>query len=153
MTERIPFPDHAWPLMKRALEHIAGHPESFYMPNWVVDVRVMTGPTREEWERDITEVTGLPLPSCGTVACLGGWVVLLSESGDYPDDESALAALGLSTESGYIDGGRQYADPVSEALANVFWMEHVRTYAELCDALTDSFTFPEPLPAESVVTP
>lgn len=150
----IPFPEHAWPLLKRALEHIAEHPGSFYMPSWVVRLGDEASPLRgTEMAEEVTKVTGLPLPACGTVACLAGWVVLLDGSAYEPNDETALLVLGLSTDWNYVDGDRLYRDPISQALTEVFVDESISSYAELAEALTDVFDFPEPLPAVPAVTP
>lgn len=153
MTERIPFPDHAWPLMKRALEHIAEHPGSFYMPAWVIRLDDFHHETRAAMKQQITAVTGQPIPACGTVACLAGWITLLDHEDRYPNDVSALEVLGLPTDWEVQDGFHFFRDDASRALAEVFEADEVRTYADLCVELQDRFSFPEPLPTDSVVTP
>ncbi|GAB3251806.1 hypothetical protein [Kineosporia babensis] len=70
----IAFPKHAWPLLKKALQHIADHPSEFDMSDWlIVDAH------------------------CGTTACLAGRITLI-DNPDFtgkPDDEAACGAMGI----------------------------------------------------------
>lgn len=98
----IPFPAHAWPLMKQALQHIADHPSEFDMADWVA--------------RD---------QHCGTTACLAGRIALIANPAEpVPNDFAACAAMGIDTWSGigaaldevfYDTGIATYAE-LSEAL-------------------------------------
>lgn len=53
-------------LLRRVEQHILANPERIAMGCW-----------RVEGKR--TELWGLKVPECGTVACIGGWVEMLSE--------------------------------------------------------------------------
>jgi hypothetical protein len=132
VSDRIAFPEHAWPLLRKALEHIAAHPDEFYMGYWWVGL---------EHTNEVAEVvatTGLPFPECGTAACLAGHICL--EAGVDPVSEGigggrALRLLGLPDLS-----------PAGLALRDVFSMTEIASYAELRVELASRFTFPEPLP-------
>lgn len=144
MTERIPFPDHAWPLLRKALEHIAAHPDEFHMADFIVHASrpdVVDG-----WER----MTGRAMPECGTVACLAGHIQLAAGAVpgvDLFSSFGAFEALGLGR---YVD---ESVDPVALRLFCVFHStETIRTYADLRTALERVFTFPEPLPEPAAVT-
>jgi hypothetical protein len=123
----IPFPAHAWPLMRSALAHIADHPEEFDMA-WFVHRN-----------------------HCGTTACLAGRIALIhNPKTDYASSFSAMRALGISNE--YDDYLQMWDDPVAGALDEVFQAVDIATYEELTAALLARFTFPEPLPVPSGVT-
>jgi hypothetical protein len=141
VTDRIPFPQHAWPLLRKALEHIAAHPDEFYMGDWLLYTdRLDPDDENDAAEiRCVTAATGLPLPACGTVACLAGRIVLLSGDETLPDHAGGLA-LGLMPGSS-----------ARSLLEDVFDLTDIRSYAQLRRALEDRFTFPEPLPEAMAV--
>lgn len=149
MTEKVEFPEHAWPLMRKALEHIAGHPDEFFMQEYVITREDLTDPS---WlaatgiagphpEQVITATTGHPFPECGSVACLAGHINLLADErapGSIYPDRAAVLALGIE----------DWDSPVAIRLRDVFHsIDSVRVYADLRAALERVFTFPEPLPA------
>jgi hypothetical protein len=151
VTDKLTFPAESWPLMRRALQHIAGHPDEFYMGAYVMRT-VGGGWDQEAVERNL----GHPLPECGTVACLAGRIQL--ESGEPLDSDSfgargALLALGLHVPVDFCAFSYDpfSVDPVPRALIDVFTETWIRTYAELREALEARFTFPEPLPEPSAV--
>lgn len=149
--DRLVFPAHAWPLFKDSLQHIADHPDEFYMGSWVSTAHTLAdeGITVE----DIEKVTGHPFPACGTVACLAGRITITANPGvldhEWPDVDtySALTALGITDP----DGDVVLTDRVAYALEGVFDMTHIRTYAELRGELESRFVFPEPLPVPAGV--
>lgn len=144
MTDRIPFPEHAWPLMRKALEHIAGHPDEFYMPDWILRVSDLDPDVSTDRNvlKDVILRTGRPLPQCGTVACLAGHIILAAGDTTLPENDiGALGALGIERGS---DAGQM--------LWLVFGFTSIKTYAELREALEARFTFPEPLPAPEGVS-
>jgi hypothetical protein len=154
VTDKLTFPAESWPLMRRALQHIADHPDEFYMRAYVLRVGG-GGWNRKAIEREL----GHPVPECGTVACLAGRIQL--EAGEPPDgadfgSRGALLALGMDVpDDACTCGCDDYALPalpdIQQALVDVFHLEEIRTYAELCEALEARFTFPEPLPEPSAV--
>jgi hypothetical protein len=145
VNARIPFPEHAWPLLRKALEHIAAHPDEFYMREFRVrrdQLGTVDEDTGDEYPtlNDITTWTGLSFPDCGTVACLAGHINLAagvdpSEDVTSLHDGAALAALGLP------DG-----TPAYRRLFTLFYTTNIRTYADLRAALEERFTFPESFP-------
>ena len=135
----IPFPEHAWPLMKAALQHIADHPEEFYMGDYI-----LRGPEIEDernWMARLGWPRHMPANACGTVACLAGRIDLIANPLAVDSStESALETLGL--------------DPYDESsaagtMAYIFDMATIRDYGELAAALLARFTFPVPLPEPS----
>jgi hypothetical protein len=144
VSERIPFPAESWPLLRKALEHIAAHPDEFYMRDWVLQIPEHVEPRSNDAYRKalVENRTGLPFPKCGTVACLAGHIVLASGGKTLTaDDTGAFHALGLTPSSG-----------VALLLGDVFEELAICTYAELREALEDRFTFPEPLPEPVAVS-
>lgn len=133
---RIPFPEGAFPLLRKALERIAAHPEEFYMPSWIVT----DDPLEDEDNREAVEHrTGRPF--CGTAACLAGHIQLAAGHSardimlSFHVGKEALESLGIDRES-----------RAGVRLDDLFDRVEIRDYDGLCDALHDDFTFPDALP-------
>lgn len=122
MTERIPFPEHAWPLLRRALEHIAAHPGEFWMGAFLLDFAESDSVDIECWAR---EHPAMKAPACGTVACLAGRICL--EAGAFEFNSfAAFDALGLSRFS--ARDGSVRAAALDEADAEREQAEDARWY-------------------------
>lgn len=133
----IPFPEHAWPLFRKALEHIAQHPDEFYMKFFTV----VRGKDHPNLMGQVETRTQLPFPQCGTAACLAGHISMAA--GHDPSVESVSASMALEDLGlGDTGGGNQ----VVNRLVDIFGLVNLRTYSELRDVLMGAFTFPEPLP-------
>lgn len=151
-TDRVAFPETAWPLFRKALEHIAGNPDEFYMGTWIINREIIEADYADfSTVEEYTQAMGRPLPECGTAACLAGHIALAygvepsvvsdDENDRYTgvydvfDDSAALRYLG-------IDPGT----PTASNLREVFGMTHIDSYAALREVLEERFVFPEPLP-------
>jgi hypothetical protein len=143
----IPFPAHAWPLMRSALRHIADHEDQFWMGAFIQGA--------DDALTDFTSAGFLtvcpPRPACGTVACLAGRLVLIDRphliSLAHTDPDIAFESLAF--ESLRIDGGDYRA--VRRSLLDVFMSQNIANYGELRASLLARFTFPEPLPESITV--
>lgn len=80
-------------LLERVKAHILEEPTRFDMGDFVI---------QGEYLENFAANFGRPIPPCGTIACIAGWAVLLSEgqtSGAGSDVQAeAEALLGLSVE-------------------------------------------------------
>ncbi|GAB6901989.1 hypothetical protein [Kineosporia succinea] len=145
----IPFPAHAWPLLRAALQHIADHPEEFWMQQFT---------TSPEYVKELRGVDSCWLPAqlpppgaCGTIACLGGRIALIHDpSTVHVTSFTVMRALGLPDI--FDDYHERWEDETSQALDDVFQDMDIDSYPDLKNALLARFTFPEPLPSPSAVT-
>ena len=138
MSSRVVFPDEAWPMLRKALEHIASHPNEFLMDRWMVRMEDVTSQFERDEIADLMNIPVAQLPMCGTVGCLAGHIQLAA--GDDPKTApfngwEAMRRLGIDPDSS-----------VGRRLDGVFGEVDVASYGDLCDELGRRFVFPEPLP-------
>jgi hypothetical protein len=87
-------------LLRRIQKHILAEPKRFRMLDWI-EKQTATDPTyiADDSER-------VSFPKCGTVACIGGWAVLLSKkkpSRTHYEGFRAAKLLGLNRPHGHLD--------------------------------------------------
>lgn len=165
-TEKIPFPESAWPRLKAALEMIAAEPARLYMRDWAIP-----NIKRDGYESEILAIHG-EVPPCGTAACLAGWIGITYKMDVQGKDLKiaareidslgapaayALRAMGLRSQrsSRIPHEWSENPEPVAWAFEDpghgIFYMTGViREYADLRRELMARFTFPEDLPEAEV---
>jgi hypothetical protein len=121
------------------LEHIASHPDELFMRSWiVVRGREVNG---DEVLEEVTRATGMPFPACGTTACLAGHIRLATGVPALDIwDSSRISRDALD------DLGIPYDSAAGRELEDMFDRTEITAYADLREALNESFIFPEELP-------
>lgn len=140
----VPFPESGLELFLKTLNYIRLHPAEFYMPSYILSLAIIAEYAKDITIKNVESVTGLPMPHCGTVACLAGHIYLTAQDSDWkPESQDAID--GSIVESGALKAlGIPEDDWVMRGrLQDVFGMVTLRTYAELKDVLERRFTFGE----------
>jgi len=127
MTPRVPHPVLApgrytvLAIIERVLAVIIEEPRRLYMRNWL---SWLDGIRSEEEVRFPREDA---LPACGTVACVSGWIGLLT--GVEHDSAATLSFL-----FGHQEDRKEKVATAAANLSSIFWRMNA-THAEVVDAL------------------
>jgi len=82
-------------LLRKVAEYILAEPKRFFMPDFVRWKESRLDRLRNKHDGKIID---RPFPRCGTAACIGGWVCILSDKKETADSEVAAELLQINKD-------------------------------------------------------